>query len=693
MKHIETILISVLTTLLAFCSSNTLAQLSRTISYQGVLSNADGSTIPDGAYDIIFSLYDEESGGSPIWTEAQPVTVVNGIFNAIMGSVNSLDLPFEQPYWLGMTVNAGEELSPRIPLTASPYSFHAFTVSDSSITAEKIASNQIVRSINDITDAVILRAVGGATISANGDTIIINAGSGNGLSGWSLTGNAGTDASENFIGTTDDEPFEVRANGQRVLRFEPGPLGHPNIVGGFAQNSTTAGVQGATISGGGWDDQPNLVTDEFGTVGGGWGNQAGNGDEISTNAGGATVSGGFQNQATASVATIGGGTGNTASVQGSTVAGGWQNGASGRVSAIGGGEINTASGQSSTIGGGNANAAEGLESTIGGGHFNMATGWGSTVAGGDQNRVLGQHSTIGGGHQNLVTGAFAAVGGGQRNRARGDYSVVLGGGGPIVSLDTSSALGQYSVVAGGRRNLAAGDYSFAAGRKAKAAHAGAFVWADATDADFASTNQNQFLVRASGGVGIGTTDPQGALLILNAVEPPTGLAPANNGLMLGIQATAGYKWIQSYGGALILNPRSNNVGIGTTTAGNILTVVQNSASDPIADAWTTYSSRRWKTNIQTMAGALNKVSQLRGVSYDWKKDGKHDIGLIAEEVGAVIPEVVAYEENGLEAKSVDYARLVALLIEGMKEQQKQIEELREVIQRHHREAVDEVGQR
>ena len=87
------------------------------------------------------------------------------------------------------------------------------------------------------------------------------------------------------------------------------------------------------------------------------------------------------------------------------------------------------------------------------------------------------------------------------------------------------------------------------------------------------------------------------------------------------------------------------------------------------------SSRRWKANIQALEGALEKVERLRGVSFDWKASGKHDIGLIDEEVGAVVPEVVAYEENGQDAKGVDYARLTALLIEAVKEQQKQIQQL------------------
>ena len=103
---------------------------------------------------------------------------------------------------------------------------------------------------------------------------------------------------------------------------------------------------------------------------------------------------------------------------------------------------------------------------------------------------------------------------------------------------------------------------------------------------------------------------------------------------------------------------------------------QTSATDPIADAWTTYSSRRWKENIHTIEAASEKVLKLRGVEFDWKADGKHDIGLIAEEVGEIIPEVVVYEQNGIDAKSVDYPRLVAMLIEAFKEQQLTIDALR-----------------
>ena len=116
-----------------------------------------------------------------------------------------------------------------------------------------------------------------------------------------------------------------------------------------------------------------------------------------------------------------------------------------------------------------------------------------------------------------------------------------------------------------------------------------------------------------------------------------------------------------------------NVGIGTTKPSNILTVGRG-AGHPVSDSWETYSSRRWKTNIQTLPNALAKVEKLRGVSYDLKANGKHEVGVIAEEVGAVVPEVVSYEENGKDARGVDYSRLTALLIEATKEQQALIRE-------------------
>ena len=113
---------------------------------------------------------------------------------------------------------------------------------------------------------------------------------------------------------------------------------------------------------------------------------------------------------------------------------------------------------------------------------------------------------------------------------------------------------------------------------------------------------------------------------------------------------------------------SGNVGIGVSSPTHIFQVGQGLGA-AFADSWSTYSSRRWKTNIHTLPDALAKVEQLRGVSYDLKGNGKHEIGVIAEEVGLILPEIVSYGENGKDALGVDYSRLTALLIEATKEQQ------------------------
>lgn len=100
---------------------------------------------------------------------------------------------------------------------------------------------------------------------------------------------------------------------------------------------------------------------------------------------------------------------------------------------------------------------------------------------------------------NQVSGSFGTVSGGLGNTA--GYYATVGGG------DDNRATGLWSTVPGGSQNVAAGQYSFAAGRQAQANNDGAFVWADSQDATFGSTGNNQFLIRAAGGVGINTTNP------------------------------------------------------------------------------------------------------------------------------------------------------------------------------------------
>lgn len=98
----------------------------------------------------------------------------------------------------------------------------------------------------------------------------------------------------------------------------------------------------------------------------------------------------------------------------------------------------------------------------------------------------------------------------------------------------------------------------------------------------------------------------------------------------------------------------------------------------VAGTVTANSDIRLKTNIETISDALNKVLSLRGVTYDRIDSAEHQIGVIAQEVESVIPELV-YENDGI--KSVAYSNMVAVLIEAIKEQQVQINELRDEIKK------------
>lgn len=83
------------TLLLLFAVQTAWSQIPQTISYQGVLSNNDGTPVQDGNYTLTFKLYHTETGGAAIWTEIQTAKVINGIFNVILGKANPLSLPMD----------------------------------------------------------------------------------------------------------------------------------------------------------------------------------------------------------------------------------------------------------------------------------------------------------------------------------------------------------------------------------------------------------------------------------------------------------------------------------------------------------------------------------------------------------------------------------------------------------------------
>jgi hypothetical protein len=653
------------------------------MNFQGRLTRPEGAPVNDGNYTVRFSLWTAPTGGTEKWSQAQNITVRNGTFAVLLNTSTGAADKFNNALWLEIKVGNDAPLSPRQPLVSVAYAMKANGVADSSITSAAIANGTITA--DDFAPNLF-----------------------NPLA-WLLGGNSGTSPASHFLGTTDNQPLVFKVNNRRAMQYRyaenTATAGQEfrsiNVLGGSDLNSIAAGVVGATIAGGGKDnfdgtDYPNRVTANFGTVGGG-----------------------YVNLASGEATTVGGGLNNTASNGGATVGGGYQN---------------IARGDNATVGGGINNTASGGFAAISGGSGNQATNWFGVVAGGDQNINSGDVGAIGGGRFNKVSG-YAAV------------------------------------VPGGQNNTATGHYSFAAGSKALANHIGTFVWSDATAAVFASTGVNQFLIRATGGVGINTDAPQQALSVAGGIVVDQN--GANNGTVDNMltfgnlsgegiaskRTDGGNQWgLDFYTGsaARMSITNSGKVGIGTTlpeaplhikgnanvlnlegsdhaylafyprgvaagreayigfpgvgtrefqlvnengggfitinSSGNVGIGYQGYNSTRLAVNGDLYvdgtgyasggfylSDARYKTHIAGLSGALESILALRGVGFDWKHEefkAKHfptgrQIGFIAQEVERVLPELVHTGPDGY--KSVAYQNAIPVLVEAMKQQQRQME--------------------
>ena len=492
-------------------------------TYQGQLN--DGATPANGNYDFQFYLRDAAAGGNPVGATntSSALGVTNGLFTVTLDFGNQFP---GADRWLeiGVRTNGAANfvtLALRQKLTPTPYAIFANTASNVSgtISAANLSGTY--------GNAVTLNNTGNSFTGDGNGLTGVNAATLNGLSAgnfWQTTGNAGTTAGVNFVGTTDNQPLELRVNSLRALRLEPvvNDANHSNIVNvvqGSPANFVSSGVAGATIGGGGANNyfgsaggNSNSVTADFGTVGGGYGNAAGLQ---------ATVGGGYLNTASGLDATVGGGEVNTASNINATVAGGAAN-IAGVDATVSGGVRNTASGDEATVGGGGVNVASGYLATVSGGYTNVASGVGAFIGGGGDDGVTyagnvasGNASVVAGGLHNSATNSYATIGGGAYNVAGGGpfgSTTVAGGANNTASAANATVGGGYvntastegATVPGGEQNTASGFVSFAAGFQANAKNDGAFVWADDSGFKFSSTTANQFRVRTTGGAAFVT---------------------------------------------------------------------------------------------------------------------------------------------------------------------------------------------
>lgn len=272
-------------------------------TYQGDL-NVSGVGVT-GLYDLTFTLYDASTAGTQIGsTQTRLATgVTNGLFAVSLdfGAVFN-----GTRYWLELGartngVGSYTVLSPRQELTPTPYAIYSETAAQANAVAAGTVSAIGLNSLDSPSPGQVLAYSGSGLIWTNPSSVSL---------AWSLTGNAGTSSGLNFLGTTDNQPLELHAFGDRALQLSYaartlssgiilfGFEDTINVLGGYWGNSVSNNAVGVTIAGGGYvffppfigssTPHPNVVTNDFGAIGGGSDN---------TSAFYSTVPGGFNNRA------------------------------------------------------------------------------------------------------------------------------------------------------------------------------------------------------------------------------------------------------------------------------------------------------------------------------------------------------------------------------------------------------------
>jgi hypothetical protein len=162
-----------------------------------------------------------------------------------------------------------------------------------------------------------------------------------------------------------------------------------------------------------------------------------------------------------------------------------------------------------------------------------------------------------------------------------------------------------------------------------------------------------------------------------SVSGATGAVTITNSGVTSIVAGTGVSRDSATGAVTI----SIGQAVATSSSPTFAGLTINGAITATGDITAYFSSdKRFKSNIQLIPNALEKVSKLNGVTWTWNEDVNEvtkttpNTGLIAQEVQEVLPEVVMEREDG--HLGLDYSKMVGLLVEAIKEQQIQIEELK-----------------
>ncbi|MDX2133751.1 MAG: hypothetical protein SFV52_03160 [Saprospiraceae bacterium] len=182
------------------------------LSIQGILKKLDGNAVDNGTYTLRFRLYTQESGGTSIWEETQSdIEVNNGIYSAVLGSAQPLNVAFDTTYWLGVAVGGGPEMTPRAELTTAPYALSLIGQTNKFPSTGRVEADSIVtRKLRGnggplpVEGAILAR--GGAPGSNNSNN-----------NGFAFQGNSGDNDSGLF--STAQGSVSLYSNNTEVLKI------------------------------------------------------------------------------------------------------------------------------------------------------------------------------------------------------------------------------------------------------------------------------------------------------------------------------------------------------------------------------------------------------------------------------------------------------------------------------------------
>ncbi len=618
-------------------AATTNAAGSNQISYQGLLQTASGPA--DGSFSIQFAIYDVASGGSALWSETKTVQVADGLMSTNLGTGTPINLTFGEQYWLGIKVGSDPESTPRTALTAVPYSFSTMALQGNPVSETGPASGQVLKWNGSEWAPANDNAGGGSIWQTSGSNAYFNTGD-VGVGTSSPSGSVEINANSSLT----DPHLMLHENGNDYARINFDNNNGSNYWTIAAYNASNVQNDRLNFWNGATGDILSLTGD----------GQMGLGVGISPKT---ELHVGNNRRVLFGTDTLGNGTklmflpdlhafrvGTVATGAASTY---WNRDSVGLYSFASG--LNTrAQGFGATAMGRDTEATNSY--AFASGFFTNADGQYSTAMGFNTDAFALGSTALGYSTDAEENYSFAA---GYFAEAQAIYSVAIGNAVRAQSF-ASAAFGRYNVGGGSATSWLSGDPIFEIGIGTGP-----------------SSRANAVTVRKNGNVGIGTTVPLDRLHVNGRVRLQT------------------VEYIEDGGTSEIavrgdVRPSADNTYDIGTSAFRYDDIYATNGTIVTSDA-------RLKTAVLPVAAdlSLSRLMDLRPVSFRWKAeiDGSNRLGLIAQDVQQVFPEVVKTHDFKIDEETgekivtenewlgINYSQLIPALISAMQQQQRLIENL------------------